>query len=334
MAQFGRVGLATSATPRFQPKGFTVVRSVFSALAPVLALAVSALPASDAAAASFFVSTTADSGTLHTPGAGDPKSLRAAAPVQTSSYSLTDRAADQAARASSFASAQAELGAVHAYSSGSAEAFAAGCCTSAQGTSSAYAEYNDTFLLRSNSFADGTVATITADIFIEGSAGGVYSGDFWSGSVFWRATTALNGQSHVDAYSSQGNATNGFITSGDPFGLRTVTFDVVFGQAANVILRVETIASAGAGGFGFNQAVFTSDLGHTVSWQGISKLVVGGQDVTDYTALSPDTGFDFVRGFGPQGAVPEPSTWALMIAGVGMAGAAVRRRRALSLVAR
>lgn len=303
-----------------------MARFEFGAVAPVLAMAISSLTASPTAAALFIVSTTADSGTINTPGAGDPKNIRTDAPAQTSSFSQTDRAFDQSARASSAANATAQVGAVHAYSTAKAEAFAIGCCTSAQGGSSAYAEYNDTFLLRSGAFADGTVATITADIQISGAAGGVYSGDFWSGSVFWRATTALNGQSYVDAYTSQGNATNGFITSGAPFGLRTITFDVVFGQAANVLLRVETIASAGAGGFGYNDAVFTSDLGHTVSWQGISKLVVGGQEVTDYTALSPDTGFDFVRGFDAPAAVPEPSSWALMIAGFGLAGAAVRRR--------
>ncbi|WP_296595704.1 PEPxxWA-CTERM sorting domain-containing protein [Phenylobacterium sp.] len=304
-----------------------LVRHKFGAIAPVVALVVGALSASPADAALFIVGTTADSGTIQTPGPGDPKNIRSDAPAQTSSYSATDRAFDQSARASSSSSAQAQVGAVHAFSTGSAEAFAPGCCTSASGTSSAYAEYNDTFLLRSNAFADGTVATITADILVNGSAGGVYSGDFWSGSVFWRATTALNGQSYVDAYSSQGNATNGFITSGSAFGLRTVTFDVVFGQAANVILRVETIASASAGGFGPNSAVFTSDLGHTVSWQGISKLVVAGQEITDYTAVSPDTGFDFVRGFEAQAAVPEPASWALMILGFGLMGHTVRARR-------
>lgn len=305
-----------------------MVRLKSCLVAPALALGVAVLPVSQAHAALFIVSTTADSGTLQTSGSGDPKNIRAAAPAQTSSYSATDRAFDQFARASSFANAQAQVGAVHAYSTAKAEAFAPGCCTSAMGGSSAYAEYNDTFLLRSNAFEDGVLATITADILVSGSAGGVYSGDFWSGSVSWRATTAMNGQSYVDAYSGQGNAQNGFHGSGSPFGLRTVTFDVVFGQAANVILRVETIASAGAGGFGYNDAVFTSDLGHTVSWQGISKLVVGGQEVTDYAAFSPDTGFDFVRGFqSPTGAVPEPSSWALMIAGFGLLGATCRLRR-------
>lgn len=304
-----------------------MIRFKFGAAAPVLALAISALSSTQAAAALFIVSTTADSGTIQTPGAGDPKNIRADAPTQASSFSLTDRAFDQAARASSSADAKAQVGAVHAYATAKAEAFAVGCCTSALGASSAYAEYNDTFLLQSDAFADGTVATIAADILVMGSAGGVYSGDFWNGSVFWRATTALNGQSHVDAYTSQGNATNGFVTSGSNFGLRTVTFDVVVGQAANVILRVETIASAAAGGFGYNDAVFTSDLGHTVSWQGISKLMVGGQEVTDYRAVSPDTGFDFVRGFEAQAAVPEPASWALLIAGFGLAGTVVRARR-------
>jgi len=47
-----------------------------------------------------------------------------------------------------------------------------------------------------------------------------------------------------------------------------------------------------------------------------------GSDNLDALALD-----DLAAGPGPQGAVPEPATWATMILGLGLAGAAIRRRR-------
>ena len=45
-----------------------------------------------------------------------------------------------------------------------------------------------------------------------------------------------------------------------------------------------------------------------------------------------DTGFTLAT-FAPTSAVPEPATWAMMIAGFGVVGVAVRRRRAAALAA-
>ena len=48
---------------------------------------------------------------------------------------------------------------------------------------------------------------------------------------------------------------------------------------------------------------------------------------------SGDTGFDYWNDAGPNpytsGAVPEPATWALLIAGFGLAGGALRRNSKL-----
>jgi hypothetical protein len=303
---------------------FTLKVGIFSALVMGSALA------TGAHAAIFVANTNAASGTLHTPGPSPVDNKSAAAPTTSSSSSLTDRSGDQAAIAASNSVATAEVGAVHAYSTARADAFAPGCCTSALASSSAYAEYNDTFILHSDTIADGTIGQLTANILVNGDAGGDFGGQFWNGTVSWRATTALNGQSFVNGYSSTGDGTNGFTTSGsNTFGMRTLVFDVVFGQAANMFLRVETTASAGAGGFGVNYADFSSDLGHTVSWAGIGGLTVGGLAVTDFTAVSPDTGFDFVSGFGADTAVPEPSTWAMLLMGFAGLGAMARRRLAI-----
>jgi hypothetical protein len=57
-----------------------------------------------------------------------------------------------------------------------------------------------------------------------------------------------------------------------------------------------------------------------------------GEVLHGFSAISDDTAFNYVgidRGADPSQAVPEPSTWALTIAGLGMAGTALRRRRNL-----
>ena len=281
--------------------------------------------ATGAHAATFIANTGAASGTLQTPGPTDIHNANSGAPVTSTSASAEDRSGDQAAKASSSANASAEVGAVHGSSVANADTFAVGCCTSALASGSTYAEYNDTFVLHSASIADGVTAHFVADILISGAAGGAFTGDFWNANGFWRATTAVNGQSFVEGFSTSGDGTNGFTSSGsNTFGHQFFGFDVVLGQATTMFLRVETGAQAGAGGFGVNSSEFTVDLGHTVSWQGIGGVIIGGQAVADFTAISPDTGFDFVKGYrapgGGTSGVPEPSTWAMLILGL-------RRRR-------
>lgn len=50
----------------------------------------------------------------------------------------------------------------------------------------------------------------------------------------------------------------------------------------------------------------------------------------DFGGLSADNATFSVDLLGGAGAVPEPATWALMIGGFGLAGAAMRRRRAMA----
>ncbi len=57
-----------------------------------------------------------------------------------------------------------------------------------------------------------------------------------------------------------------------------------------------------------------------------------GQVLHGFSAISNDTAFNYVgldTGIDRSGGVPEPSTWALAICGFGLAGAALRRRRAI-----
>ncbi|MCU0775338.1 MAG: PEP-CTERM sorting domain-containing protein [Ideonella sp.] len=71
-----------------------------------------------------------------------------------------------------------------------------------------------------------------------------------------------------------------------------------------------------------------SDYGSTLLWTGVSSVLdANGQLVPDWVMRS-GSGFDYSRSFVSQ--VPEPATVALMLAGLGVVGAAAKRRRAIS----
>lgn len=67
------------------------------------------------------------------------------------------------------------------------------------------------------------------------------------------------------------------------------------------------------------------DFGNSVLVQGVSGLLVGGQLVTEGYTLTAASGLDWTQPL----PVPEPATWALMLAGIG--AVVVRRRRLQSL---
>ncbi|WP_217352574.1 PEPxxWA-CTERM sorting domain-containing protein [Sphingomonas sp. ID1715] len=83
--------------------------------------------------------------------------------------------------------------------------------------------------------------------------------------------------------------------------------------------------SVNAVGGGAGGAFF---LGFTSGSANIARIVITEFDEND---ANPDSniGYDTFR-FGAINAVPEPASWALMVAGFGLAGAATRRRRVLA----
>jgi hypothetical protein len=137
----------------------------------------------------------------------------------------------------------------------------------------------------------------------------------------------INGTGLRQSYSLHGDQTSGFAGIGNNnLGLQFVTVDVIFGRNNSTLLVASDEAQALANGAStFSE--FAADFGNTLSWQGITGLTVGGVAVTDYSAVSADTGFNFRQGLAAP-AVPEPASWALMIAGFGLTGAALRRRAA------
>jgi hypothetical protein len=293
---------------------------VLSALALGLSLA------SEAQAATFIASASASSRTQETQGPTDVNTVSGGAGVSTASGSVTDRTFEEGAQAASSSSATAGLGAVHAFSN--AVAASSGCCSSARGSSVAFASYADSFVLGSSTIAPGTFGVLSFDILAEGTADGGGNGPAWAGVSYWVARAIVNGTLYQRSFEHRATGALGVTNTGDDFGLYTFTTNVVFGQPVSVRLLVDTGATAQVAPGG-NIAQFAADLSHTVSWEGIRSLTVGGVEVTDFTAVSGDTGFDFATGYGAGGVtgVPEPSIWAMLVLGFAGLGAALRRRR-------
>ncbi len=115
--------------------------------------------------------------------------------------------------------------------------------------------------------------------------------------------------------------------AGDAFDLNKL--DLAFGPFAHGGRQSDTTTVIGtlAGG-GTLQTVLTIGYGfqtYTLNWQGLSSVTFGQLTGSEYLA------FDNV--VYNAGGVPEPATWAMMIAGFGLAGAAMRRRSAKAIIA-
>jgi hypothetical protein len=74
----------------------------------------------------------------------------------------------------------------------------------------------------------------------------------------------------------------------------------------------------------------TCDAGYSAYWGGIRSVTdSNGAALTNWT-LTSGSGTDWTQSFIPgSGAVPEPDSWAMLIAGFGLVGAVSRRRRAV-----
>jgi hypothetical protein len=145
---------------------------------------------------------------------------------------------------------------------------------------------------------------------VGGSAGGTYRGNQNPGSVVSTST-------------------------GLGAGRHSFTMDFAFGFPLDLQWQARVAAVVGAGSTGNERHLIASsnalaDFSHTFAWAGIqSVLDANGQPVSGFTALN-DTGYDYALSFLPGGvvSVPEPGTFALMLAGLfGMAACAQRRRQ-------
>jgi hypothetical protein len=122
-------------------------------------------------------------------------------------------------------------------------------------------------------------------------------------------------------------------------GLNTVvgqTYTVTFDYSRNAAGAPDpATADVSAGGQVFhvtapnNPGLFGTG-GHMLWQTGSFSFVGTGHDTLQLMATVPGNGGVFFDNVAVSGGVPEPATWALTICGLGMAGGALRRRRAVA----
>ena len=85
----------------------------------------------------------------------------------------------------------------------------------------------------------------------------------------------------------------------------------------------------------FNENCVGDPNGNFCNWTAIGVLFGGTAKSLNFAGTAGATGFDNIT-FGsdnPGGGVPEPASWAMLIAGFGLVGAAARRRRSTVVAA-
>ncbi len=110
------------------------------------------------------------------------------------------------------------------------------------------------------------------------------------------------------------------------------------GLDVGLLLRAGSFTSAEGRGDGSSAA--SADFSHTLRWLGVSQVQYrnGDGDLVDaptgfrLSLLSATSGFDYWNAAGANpflavGGVPEPTSWALLVAGFGLVGGKMRQRR-------
>jgi len=198
----------------------------------------------------------------------------------------------------------------------------------------ASAQWGDSFVILASSHTVGTTGIFSGSANVTGSLIAEFFGrayadaqiyatvDIFPGTGFNGGRTLISGSARrLAGYDIAGGS-----TGTDTFTLKFTDVPFTFGQAIDVSMALSVFASLNVvdpGGGGRTQA----DYGHTVTWGGLSEVRDElGNQITDFSALSGSSGFDFAHATPAVSNVPEPGVFALMLAGLA-AGIQVARRR-------
>lgn len=188
----------------------------------------------------------------------------------------------------------------------------------------------------STTFRDLTAtANVDLPLVIDGVSYASAAGDFTSSATFTDPSAgvlAAVGVSHNEVFQPDTYALT-------QFGAYSLNYSFSVDRASHINLdwvNADNIFLNGPGGLLFSLPSFAGDGSGSfnLATPGVYGLVLYGSNHT--TARQDGIGtLDATVGtqvtFAIAGGVPEPATWALMIAGFGATGAALRRRRAAAL---
>jgi hypothetical protein len=102
----------------------------------------------------------------------------------------------------------------------------------------------------------------------------------------------------------------------------SIPFDTLVGQTVKVSLTCAVFAFTVRAG---DTAGGSCDFAHTVTWGGVSQVLNQSGNVVSGASITGATGANYAASF--VSGVPEPASWAMMLAGFGLAGAMLRRQR-------
>jgi hypothetical protein len=179
----------------------------------------------------------------------------------------------------------------------------------------------DSLTITSPGVPTGTPGTLSFSISVNGSL----SAPSGSSAATYQLQADLGGGAFdINASGTQYSPGLGGAFIGDPFGIYTATISFQYGFA--MPLDVELTATVSAGNDFTSTGAGTSDLGHSLYWNGITNVTASGSPVGSFTVDSA-TGGNWTNSFVP---VPEPLSISLLA--VGTMGLLSRRSRRARLM--
>ncbi len=232
--------------------------------------------------------------------------------------------------------ANAAEGSLRAYASASGNteslpSFNTSVSASGYGT----ARWND-YLTIGASGLFGQSGYITAELNLSGSLGGsIFGFTAYGGETGRNETVRMigTGMSNggcgggwnycASAYSDSHPGLNSFYSDLTP--VITLHIPVIFGFQTGLSYTLDVLAGAFVSTRpGENASSVDSFVDYTLSWGGITGVFdSSGNTVLDFTDTSM-SGFDYYQ---QTAAIPEPETYAMLLAGLGLLGVAARRRK-------